>query len=252
MAPSGLTPHQIEGYTVLPLSLPPLPSFTTHATHYLYLAPHQPKIPSPTDVRSLFLVNIPFDSTETHFKHLFSTQIDLPAGRIEEVQFEGQRRQNNSEQEPQPIGRNAVKKGKKRKRGSEGGNLENVKGAALPSVWDRELQTNGLTAVVLFVDRTSKDAALKAVNTSLKEGRKIVWGDAIEDKLPALGSASKSPPQVQVVKMKGSHISRIPQPSPSYLPRQNPAPRISQQFHDSVRFERSFSSSTAGETKTRS
>ena len=192
MSSSTKIPLQVAGYTVFPLSLPPLPSFPQAATHYLYLAPHQPKIPTPTASRSLFLVNVPFDSTEIHFKHLFSTQIGLPAGRIENIQFEGQRRKGGSTDEASGLEVSQYKKGKKRKRGKSRGGLEDMEGAALPSVWDRDLQTDGLTAVVLFVDRASMDAAIKAVKSIRKERREPVWGEGLEGKVPALGSASWS------------------------------------------------------------
>ena len=185
-------PLQVAGYTVFPLSLLPLPSFPQGATHYLYLAPHQPKIPTPTASRSLFLVNIPFDSTEVHIKHLFSSQIGLPAGRIEDVQFEGQRGKTIGMDEASGLESSQHKKSKKRKRGNFRGTLEDMEGAALPPVWDRDLQTNGLTAVVLFVDRASMDAAFKAVKSMRKERREPVWGEGLEDKVPALGSASWS------------------------------------------------------------
>lgn len=188
---SSLTkiPLQISGYNILPLSLPPLPSFPEAATHYLYLVPHQPKIPTPTASRSLFLVNVPFDSTELHIKHLFSTQIGLPAGRIEDVQFEGQRRRGSGTDQASSPKASQNKKSKKRKRGSSGGIIEEMEGAALPPVWDRDLQTNGLTAVVLFVDRASMDAALKAVKSIRKERKEPLWGGGLEGKVPALGSA---------------------------------------------------------------
>ena len=189
MAPEPSIPQQIAGYQILPLALPPLPSFPIAATHYLYVGPHQPKIPSSTASRSLFLVNVPFDSTESHIKHLLSVQIGLPAGRIEDVQFEGQRRQGKNSNERSPSIQNAAQKGKKRKRGSEGVNPENLKGAALPSTWDRELQINGLTAVVLFVDRASMEAALKTVKSARKASRDIVWGEGVKGDIPALGSA---------------------------------------------------------------
>ena len=192
MASSSKTPRQIAGYNVLLLSLPPLPSFPQAATHYLYMAPHQPKTPTPTASRSLFLVNVPFDSTDIHIKHLLSTQIGLPAGRIEDVQFEGQRRKGSSMDEASGSKASHNKKTKKRKRGSSGTNVEDMEGAALPSVWDRDLQTNGLTAVILFVDRASMDAALRAVKSTRKERREPVWGEGLNDKVPALGSASWS------------------------------------------------------------
>lgn len=192
MPSSTKIPLQIAGYNVLPLSLPPLPSFPQAATHYLYLVPHQPKIPTPTASRALFLVNVPFDATEIHIKHLFSAQIGLPAGRIEDVQFERQRRKANGMDEASGTKAFQTKKSKKRKRGSSGGIIEDMEGAALPSVWDRDLQTNGLTAVVSFVDRASMDAALKAVRSIRKEQREPIWGKGLEGEVPALGSASWS------------------------------------------------------------
>ena len=192
MSSSTNIPLQIAGYTIFPLSLPPLPSFTEAATHYLYLAPHQPKIPTPTASRSLFLVNIPFDSTEIHIKHLFSTQIGLPAGRIEHVHFQGQRRKDSDMYQESSFEASQDKKSKKRKRGKSGGTLEDMEGAGLPSVWDRDLQTNDLTAVVLFVDRASMEVAFKTVKVLRKEQREPVWGEGLEGKVPALGSASRS------------------------------------------------------------
>ena len=182
-------PLEIAGYIIFPLSLPPLASFPVAATHYLYLAPHQPKIPTPTASRSLFLVNVPFDSTEIHIKHLFSIQIGLPAGRIEEVQFEGQRRKDREKNEASGAEAFQHTKSKKRKRKS-GGNIEDMEGAALPPVWDRDLQTNGLTAVLLFVDRASMEAAFKAVKVMRKEHNEPIWGEGLEGKVPALGYSS--------------------------------------------------------------
>ena len=192
MLASTKIPLQIAGYNVLPLSLPPLPSFPHAATHFLYLAPHQPKIPTPTASRLLFLVNVPFDSTEAHIKLLLSTQLGLPVGRIEEVQFEGQRRKRSGTDEASVNKVPQNKKTKKRKRGSSGGTVEEIEGVALPSVWDRPLQLQDLTAVVLFVDRASMDAALKAVKSKRKERKEIVWGEGLDEKVPALGSASWS------------------------------------------------------------
>ena len=185
-------PLKVAGYNVMPLSLPPLPSFPKPATHYLYFAPHNPKIPTPTASRSLFLVNVPFDSTEQHIKHLFSAQVGLPAGRIEDVQFANQRRKGGNGEE---VKLKLDKKGKKRKRDSDGIDLEDTDGSALPSTWDRALHYNGRTAVVLFVDRASMDAALKAAKALRKERVEPVWGEGIEDKVPALGSASSTSPR---------------------------------------------------------
>ena len=179
------TPLDIEGYTILPLSLPPLPSFPVAAIHFLYLGLHKPKYPTPAAERSLFLINVPFDATQEHIKHLFSQQIGLSSGRIEAIHFEGDAPLKGVEENTQTAG----PKGKKRKRGVQKTSLEDLEATDLPSTWDRELRIIGGTAVVTFVDRASADAALKAVKAVRKEGRDLQWGQGIEDKFHALGSS---------------------------------------------------------------
>ena len=193
MSPKESLPTQIAGYQVLPISLPALPAFPEPATHYLYLCPHEPRIPTPTAPRSLFLVNIPFDSTETHIKSLLSAQISLPAGRIEDVQFEDANRKSNSNGVGESMVSQAIvgRKGKKRKRGADRTAIEEIEGAALPATWDRELHLERRTAVVTFVDRTSMESVIKAVKRVQKSGNKPIWGEGVEEKVPALGLASK-------------------------------------------------------------
>ena len=198
MAPSNSVPQQISDYHVLPIALPPLVAYPTPATHYLYLRTHEPKLPTPSTPRSLFLVNLPTDASEAHIKHLFSSQLGLPSGRIEIVQFEGSKSKALT-----PLGErapvatedanSAKKKGKKRKRGDEGGVALDLECARLPDTWDRGLHRSGSTAVVVFVDRASTDALLKAVKRATKEGTNLVWGEGLEGRLPPLGSASTLP-----------------------------------------------------------
>ncbi|KAG8533772.1 uncharacterized protein KY384_001513 [Bacidia gigantensis] len=168
MSPSPTVPSQIAGYIVFPLSLPPLPALALKATHYLYIGLHQPKLPSSTASRSLFLVNLPFDATELHLRYLFSSQIGLPAGRIEEVQFEGQRRKSIASDELRNW---------------------NTEEAEYPPTWDRDLQTNGRTCVITFVDRVSMEGAFKTIKATSKQENHPVWGEGLEGKLPSLGYA---------------------------------------------------------------
>lgn len=172
------------------MSLLPLPSYPVHATHYLYLRPHEPKLPTPTAARSLFLVNVPFDATEHHIKNLLSIQIGLSQGRIEEIQFAGSKKPVDKSAENGAEEPGKGKKGKKRKRAHRTGDIEELEGAPLPSTWDRELRKDGLTAVVVFVDRPSMDAAYKAVKRIRKDGVAPVWGEGSEEKAPLLGSMS--------------------------------------------------------------
>lgn len=188
MAPFDHIPLEISGYRILPISLPPLPSYSASATHYLYLRPHEPKLPTQTAARSLFLVNVPIDSTETHIKSLFSIQLGLPHGRIEEVEFAGRKSERGRKEDiaAKPSER---RQGKKRKRGPEAEAIEDLAGAALLATWGRELRKDGLTAVVVFVDRPSMDAACKAVRRIHKTGEAPIWGEGLEGKILALGSA---------------------------------------------------------------
>ena len=244
------TPLEIAGYSIIPLSLPPLPSFPQTVTHFLYLAQHQPRIPTPTASRSLFLVNVPFDATEIHLKHLLSTQIGLPAGRIEDVQFAGQRRKGGSTDEATSTRPKQDKKTKKRKRESDGGPLGDMEDTLLPSTWDRDLQSNGLTAVVLFVDRASMDVALKALKTARKGRDELIWGEGVEGKAPALGSASWCPTRLMVQDLLTRY--RIPQPPPTRVSQQKPTSRIRQHIHDKLCCQGSLPSPFGGQTKTRS
>ncbi|KAL4917086.1 ribosomal RNA-processing protein 7-domain-containing protein [Aspergillus aurantiobrunneus] len=182
---------EIAGYLALPLNLPSTPSFPTPATHYLYLRPHEPRIPDPDTARSLFLVNIPIDTTEMHLRHLFGTQ--LSSGRVERVEFESARtgKKNGAAQIALVQGTN-VSKGKKRKRVTAD-ELENrLDEVSLPSTWDRQLHRSGSHAVVVFVDKASMEASLKAARKAAKKssgGSAVVtWGEGIEEsRLPPLG-----------------------------------------------------------------
>ncbi|MCJ1476355.1 Ribosomal RNA-processing protein 7 [Lambiella insularis] len=194
MAPlSSNVPSKLADYYILPLSLPSLPSFQIEATHYLYLRPHEARIPSPTTPRSLFLVNVPFDSTAIHLKSLFSRCLGLPSGRIEEVRFIGTRREvlhgSNEEQARFALVSQVQdgKKNNKRKSGPAKESIEDTEGTRLPETWDRQILHSGSNAVVVFVDRASMEAVVKAAKRAKKDGEKIVWGKGLEAQLPSLG-----------------------------------------------------------------
>lgn len=187
MAVTGEIPLQISDYLILPLALPPLPSFPTNATHFLYLAKHQPKTPTISSPRSLFLVNVPFDATDAHIKRLFSTQLDLPNGRIENVSFEGEKKMAQDVTVPAPTNSTLAKKGNKRKRAPDAQNSQILEAVELSPTWDRQLRGFGRTAVVVFVDRASLDALIRAVKKTRKNRKEPVWGEGLEDGLPSLG-----------------------------------------------------------------
>jgi ribosomal RNA-processing protein 7 len=174
-------PLEISGYTILAVQFPEVSSFTVAATHYLYLHPHEPRTPDVDSPRSLFLVNLPIDTTETHIRHLFSVQ--LSAGRVERVEFQNESTKKYTALHP--VQRNPGSK--KRKRITTDDLLAELDNITLPSTWDRQLQRSGAHAVVMFVDKLSMETSMKAARRASKNGTKIVWGEGIEDRLPPLG-----------------------------------------------------------------
>ncbi|KAJ5481033.1 DNA repair protein [Penicillium diatomitis] len=179
---------EVAGYTTLPVQLPPTSIFPTPATHYLYIRPHEPRIPDPDSARSLFIVNVPIDTTEVHLRHLFSTQ--LSSGRIERISFEDV-----------PVKKAGVaaatesnlshRSNKKRKRVTVTADdlqslLDNIRP---PSTWDRPLHKSGTHVIVVFADKPSMEASLKAATKAARKGTPVIWGNGISTHKmpPALG-----------------------------------------------------------------
>jgi ribosomal RNA-processing protein 7 len=175
---------EVAGYTTLPLQLPSTQSDENPATHYLYLRPHEPRVPDPDSSRCLFLVNAPIDTTEAHIRHLFGTQ--LSAGRVERVSFEDvpvKKRGIAAATESNLAHRN-----KKRKRVTADDLQSQLDDIWLPSTWDRQLQKSGAHAIVVFADKPSMESSLKAAAKAARKGTTIVWGEGLpSDRVPALG-----------------------------------------------------------------
>lgn len=174
---------KIGDYSVLLLTIPPTPAYPHSASHTIYLRPHAPKIPTESDSRSLFLVNVPVDSTAVHLREVFTSLIG--AGRVEDVTFEHDKKAAPGNE----ITLVGAQKNKKRKRGAEGVETEATE---LPQIWDRQLRRSGSTAVVVLVDEKSVTGTLKAVRKLHKSGKEKnwpVWGKDTDHKVPALGSA---------------------------------------------------------------
>lgn len=188
--PSG--PATIGEFSVLPVSIPPLPSFPQNATHYLYVRRNAPKIPTANDSRSLFLTNIPVDSTEAHLRALVASLVG--AGRFESVMFEDERRDalaQSTLDAAQPARALQAHGAKKRKReDEEAGRAQEGAAARLPSTWTRPLRRSGSTAVVLLADEKSAAQVLKAIAKANRTRRYPAWGgDALpEGRVPPLGS----------------------------------------------------------------
>ncbi|RFU23606.1 hypothetical protein B7463_g12734, partial [Scytalidium lignicola] len=192
-------PSTISDYLVLPISIPPTPAYQVPATHHIYLRQHAPKIPTPDDSRSLFLINTPIDSTEAHFRGIFASLVG--AGRFESISFEDEKNAPSADL-PQLLDETTSNKarGKKRKRNETEIPGTHDRDTELPQVWDRQLRRSGGTAVVVLVDETSANAVLKAVkrlhkpgkgDSSSNKSKYPIWGHDISEKniIPKLGSA---------------------------------------------------------------
>lgn len=176
MAPvsSAKLPISTADYTILSLRIPQTPSYAIASTHYLYIRAHDPKLPDPRSPRSLFVVNVPIDATEEHFRSLFAEQ--LGGVRVEQVEFETTK--------PAKSARATVQGSRKRKRNND----EDEVNMSLPPTWDREIQRSGSAAIVVFVDKPSMDSALKHAKKAAKARSALNWGKGLEGRLPALGT----------------------------------------------------------------
>lgn len=177
-------PSGQEDFSVLPISIPPLPSFPVQTTHSVYLR-RNAKIVTKNDVRSLFLVNVPADSTEAHFRAIFSSLVG--AGKFEGIAFEKDSKATKTSHEPGQAVRLAAL-GKRKREEQVVQEREEEQAAQLPSIWSRPLRRSGSTAVVLLVDEKSVELVLKAVRKLQKSKKFPVWGEGVSDKTPSLGS----------------------------------------------------------------
>ena len=180
---------QIADFTVLPVTTNSLSPFPHPTIHYLYIRPQDPNIPHPDSLRSVLVANIPMDATALHFRELWADQ--LGGSRVEKVEFEEETKKVIAEAAANigdQHGANTGKAGRKRKRGrvDPDEEIENQT-TLLPRLWDRELQKSGGHAVVVFVDKASADAAMKAVKKAARVQKSITWGLGLDEKLPRLG-----------------------------------------------------------------
>lgn len=174
------TVRQVSGFVVLPIQFKPSKSFPEPVTHFIYLRPDEPKLPTAEAARSLFLVNIPVTTTEEHLKNLFAVQ--LQAGRVERVEFSTSKATST----PQHDDASAVKNTKKRKRVTSSELEHELENARLPDTWERTIHPSASHAVVIFVDRLSMEASLKAAKKAAKLGSTIIWGKGIEGRVSPL------------------------------------------------------------------
>lgn len=173
-----------EEFSTLPISIPALPSYPVQTTHYVYLR-RNAKVVTKDDTRTLFLVNVPVDSTEAHFRAIFTSLVG--AGRFESITFENDRIPTFSNEPAQAL--RLASHQRKRKREDEEARMRQDEAAAkLSETWTRPLHRSGSSALVLLADERSVDSVLKAVKKLEKKKNYPVWGEGVSAKVPPLGS----------------------------------------------------------------
>ncbi|KHJ32516.1 putative ribosomal small subunit assembly protein [Erysiphe necator] len=177
-------------YTVLNIIIPPIESFPEQCVHTMYIRRNQSKIPTENDSRSLFVVNVPIDSTSAHFRAIIGSLIG--PGRFQSASFEDEKRtidpikDNNLYSTTENVG-------KKRKRTND--SEQSLLKQDLPNVWDRKLKRSGSSAVLLLVDEKSVSKVLNTAKKLQRQKKSMrnwpIWGDNLitTPLIPSLGSA---------------------------------------------------------------
>jgi len=180
MTTTLVTPTHVASYSILPLQVPTTQGSPNESRHYLYVRPHDPKEPDADSPRSLFTASIPIDSTEAHYRALFSLQ-KFGGVRVERVVFASSRPSRKAA----VAGTHSSKNRKRKRTASENAPAD---AAELPDVWERTVHRSGSSAIVVFVDRISMEVAWRNIKKMIKSGEAPVWSVNLEGKIPVLGS----------------------------------------------------------------
>lgn len=175
-----------DQFAILPIQMPPMPSFPESAIHEVRIRRNAPKIPTVNDSRSLFLKNVPADSTGPHFRAVFTELVG--AGRFESITFDDEATTALSLDPARAL--TIAGFARKRKMGAvEAEEREQEeKAARLPETWSRRLHNSSGTAIVLLADERSVQLVLKAITKVHKTKKFPVWGRNLADDVPDLGS----------------------------------------------------------------
>lgn len=90
---------------------------------------------------------------------------------------------------------------RKRKRGDESSSVDEE--IVEVRTWDRDLRRSGATAVLVFIDKISSEASLKAVANVAKNKKtvKAFWGERLSEErnVPALGISRMTPDPICLI-----------------------------------------------------
>lgn len=183
MAPTDPASDQ---FAILPIRMPAVPAFPHAAIHEVRIRRNAPNMPTADDSRSLFLKNVPVDSSEPHFRAIFTSLVG--AGRFESIAFDDE----PPRALPVDPAQVAQVAGFARKRKRADVDVEEQarqeEAARLPELWTRQLHRSSGTAVALLADEKSVQLVLKAVAKLQKTKKYPVWGENLAPQVPPLGA----------------------------------------------------------------
>ncbi|KAK3179452.1 hypothetical protein K4F52_009113 [Lecanicillium sp. MT-2017a] len=174
-----------DQFVALSIQMPPSPAFPHTALHEVRIRRNAPKIPTANDSRSLFLKNVPSDSTEPHFRSVFSQLVG--AGRFESITFDDEASATYSYDPAQATKINTIARKRKREDLEAEEQEREQNESQLPNIWTRKLHTSSSTAIVLLADEKSVQLVLKAITKTNKNKKYPVWGEGLADDVPSLG-----------------------------------------------------------------
>lgn len=175
-----------ESFAVLPVRIPSTSAYPHSPLHELRIRRNAPKIPSADDDRSLFIKNVPVDSTEGHFRALFAHL--LGAGRFESIAFEDENKPVLALDPAQAARVNELARKRKRSDIEAEERQQEEDALQLPEIWTRRLQRSGSSAVAILADEKSVQLTLKSIAKLQKSRRYPVWGEGVPGNVSALGS----------------------------------------------------------------
>ena len=176
-----------EQFAILPIRMPPVPSFPKTAIHEVRIRRNAPKAPTPNDSRSLFLKNVPADSTEPHFRAVFTDLVG--AGRFETIIFDDETKTALPVDPAYAVKVTALARKRKRAEVEMEEREREEEATRLPEIWTRQLHRSSGTAIVLLADEKSVHLVLKAIAKVQKTKKYPIWGENLADKVPSLGSS---------------------------------------------------------------
>ena len=157
-------PDIVNGFLVLPISIPSPIASNPSAVHVLFVRKHEqavrpPALSSTDPSRTLFIVNIPVDSTKEALRGLFASL----GARLEDVQIHRQA-ENDLEEDSTDEG-------------------------VFPDVWEKRLCRSGSIAYITFPDPEDVVKILKTISKERRSQSGAIreWGIGIDHPASALG-----------------------------------------------------------------